>query len=64
MSTTRTCCAISICRAISRTVENAAARDVAIAVAVTLLVSVLTAFLTGTVIRGKGDGAIKETLAG
>ena len=35
---------------------------VAIAVAVTLLVSVLTAFLTGTVIRGKGEGAFKEAL--
>lgn len=33
---------------------------VAISVAVTLLVSVLTAFLTGTVMRGKGDSGIKE----
>ncbi|SAK55948.1 hypothetical protein AWB78_01520 [Caballeronia calidae] len=35
---------------------------VAIAVAVTLLVSVLTAFLTGTVMRGKGDAGIKEAV--
>ena len=35
---------------------------VAIAVAVTLPVSVLTAFLTGTVMRGKGDAGIKEAV--
>jgi uncharacterized membrane protein len=35
---------------------------VAISVAVTLLVSVLTAFLTGTVMRGRGEGGMKEAL--